>query len=392
MARSPRFNTVRCNRGRFTGRLVFYAVAIGELVIPVTATLSFKDKLEVETALQPQAGGGDPDVRNRKQLPVWRNLVQGGLAVFLLFAGWRFARFVAHFQSYGAEPLVRRPPSVEGFLPIGALVALKSWLATGVFDRVHPAGLVLLLLIIGVSFLYRKGFCSWLCPVGLASEALGRMGSRLPGTRLPYYLDRGLMVLKYLILAFFLKVIFLDLDGLSATAFLASPYYKIADVKMLLFFQNLSRTAAMILGALALLSLVVRNFWCRYLCPYGALLGVVSLASPVHVRREPELCTGCRLCDRACPNRIEVSRTRAVQSPECTGCLDCLAACPHRGALELQVAGMRQPLRPSLFPILLLATFVAVVALASLAGYWQTSLTYAEYRQLIPRATFFGHP
>ncbi len=331
---------------------------------------------------------------NLKRLPVWRNVVQGSFAVFLLYVGWRFARFVAHFQSYGAEPLVPRPPSVEGFLPIGALVALKSWLATGVFDRVHPAGLVLLLLIIGVSLLYRKGFCSWICPVGLASEVLGRVGSRLLGTnlRLPYFLDRGLMVLKYLLLAFFLKVIFLDMDGLVATAFLAAPYYKIADVKMLLFFLNLSRTAATILGILALLSLVVRNFWCRYLCPYGALLGIVSLASPVQVRREPGLCTGCRLCDRACPNRLEVSRSPVVRSPECTGCLDCLAACPRRGALELRVAGASRPLRPSLFPLLLLATFVAVVAVASLAGYWQTSLTYAEYQQLIPRASFFSHP
>lgn len=331
---------------------------------------------------------------NLRRLPVWRNVVQGSFALFLLYVGWQFARFVAHFQSYGAEPLVPRPPSVEGFLPIGALVALKSWLATGVFDRVHPAGLILLLLIIGVSFLYRKGFCSWLCPVGLASEALGRTGSWLLGTnlRLPYYLDRGLMALKYLLLAFFLKVIFLDMDGLAATAFLAAPYYKIADVKMLLFFLNLSRTATIVLGILALLSLVIRNFWCRYLCPYGALLGIVSLASPVQVRREPGLCTGCRLCDRACPNRLEVSRSLAVHSPECTGCLDCLAACPRRGALELRVARASRPLRPSLFPVLLLATFVAVVAVASLAGYWQTSLTYAEYQQLIPRAAIFSHP
>jgi polyferredoxin len=64
---------------------------------------------------------------------------------------------------------------------------------------------------------------------------------------------------------------------------------------MLLFFTEISRTAAITLIVLAALSVVIRNFWCRYLCPYGALLGLVSWASPQRVVRDGS-CTDCKAC------------------------------------------------------------------------------------------------
>ena len=69
--------------------------------------------------------------------------------------------------------------------------------------------------------------------------------------------------------------------------FLRSPYNAAADAKMLLFFLHPSATSLAVIVGLVALSLVVKHLWCRYLCPYGALLGVASLLSPLSVRRDP---------------------------------------------------------------------------------------------------------
>jgi len=65
---------------------------------------------------------------------------------------------------------------------------------------------------------------------------------------------------------------------------MSTPYGLVADVKMLNFLRDIGQTAAIVIGLLVLLSMLIQNFWCRYLCPYGALLGITSLLSPVKIR------------------------------------------------------------------------------------------------------------
>jgi polyferredoxin len=118
---------------------------------------------------------------------------------------------------------------------------------------------------------------------------------------LPRWLDIGLRGLKYLLLGFFVwAVTSMAADELAA--FMNSPYGVIADVKMLNFFRHIGETGAIILGVLVLASLLIQNFWCRYLCPYGALLGIAALFSPARIRRNPETCIDCAKCAKACPS------------------------------------------------------------------------------------------
>ena len=73
------------------------------------------------------------------------------------------------------------------------------------------------------------------------------------------------------------------------------------------------------------------GFWCRGFCPYGALLGLLSLLSPTAVNRNPASCSGCGRCAAACP--VADSRRRAqttLRDPECVGCTECVSACPSR--------------------------------------------------------------
>jgi len=322
----------------------------------------------------------------------WRLLFQWLFFAWIVGIGIRFSLFVRHFESGGVAPLFARPPGVEGFLPIGALVSLKHWLVTGEIDRTHPAALVLLLTFIVMSLLARKSFCSWLCPVGTLSEGLWKLGRRMFGKtfRMWDWLDLPLRGLKYLLLLFFVKIVFLDMPVRALEGFLQTPYWAISDVKMLDFFTNMSLTVLIALALLGTLSLFYQNFWCRYLCPYGALLGLFSMVSPVKIRRDPTACTDCGKCSKACPSRLPVHRKQAIASPECTGCLSCSAICPT-DALSMALPFRRDLLVGWRFPLLVVGLYVLGVGVGMVSGHWETILTYDDYRRLIPLASMLGH-
>jgi polyferredoxin len=174
-------------------------------------------------------------------------------------------------------------------------------------------------------------------------------------------------------------------------AFLASPYGLVADVKMLNFFRHMGTTAAIVIAAIVAASVLVQNFWCRYLCPYGALHGLVSWLSPVRIRRDPEACIDCAKCARACPSRLAPDVKLAITSPECTGCLECVAACPVKDALAMS-ATRRARLPAWAIAAGIAVLFLAVTGLARLTGHWHTEVDPRLYYEIVPRAAQLDHP
>ena len=112
------------------------------------------------------------------------------------------------------------------------------------------------------------------------------------------------------------------MDRQAVAAFLSGHYARVVDAKMWLFFASPSRLTWAVLGALVVGSVFLRDLWCRYLCPYGALLGLLGRLAPLEVTRDPGLCTGCEGCRRVCPARLPVHSVRRVSSVECTSCQD----------------------------------------------------------------------
>jgi polyferredoxin len=322
-----------------------------------------------------------PQLRARRlRIELARHVVQGGFLATVVWIGYEFTRWV-HGLEVG-RVAGTRPPGVEGFLPIAALLGLRHLWTTGEIHPVHPAGLVLLLLALASALVAKKAFCSWVCPVGTLSEILAGLSQRIFRRRLklPRSVDLPLRSLKYLLLGFFGWTIFFVMDAQSVSDFLDSPYNRVADVKMLYFFERLSLAGALTLGALVLLSVLVPYSWCRYLCPYGALLGAVSLLSPLKVTRHAPSCIDCGLCTRACPSQLPVARLARVSSDECFGCLSCVAACPVTRALRVETpAPWRHAVRPAAFAALVALVFVCGTLLARATGHWHNGLSDAEY-------------
>ncbi|MGB8063797.1 MAG: 4Fe-4S binding protein [Candidatus Sulfotelmatobacter sp.] len=339
----------------------------------------------------------EPD---RSQL--FRRTFQIAFLLLNLWIGGAFYFWVRGFELGIHDRNSLRPAGVEGWLPIAGLMNLKYWLTSGHLPGIHPAALFLFLSFLAIAFLFRKAFCSWLCPVGTLSEFLWRAGRRIlrRNFSLPRWLDLPLRSLKYVLLGFFVWAV----GNMSADAveeFMRSPYGVIADVRMLNFFRYVGGTAAVILALLVVASVLVQNFWCRYLCPYGALLGIASLLSPFRIRRSADACIDCAKCAKACPSALPVDKLVSIKSAECTGCLECIAVCPAEGALQMALPkwtrSPKQSPKAERLPAWTMAAgiavlFLGIVGYAKAAGYWNGNVPDYIYRQLVPQANVVEHP
>jgi polyferredoxin len=321
--------------------------------------------------------------------------VQVAFGLITVAVGIQFVLWVRYFESGGTTVRVTRPDGVEAWLPIASLMNLKALILTGAVPEVHAAGMFMLIAFLAISFLYRKAFCSWVCPIGTISEWLWQSGRSVLGRSFaaPRWLEMPLRGLKYILFALFLYVV-VTMPVPEIRAFLNSPYGLVADVKMLDFFRDMGRATAISLAVLTVTSLLVKNAWCRYLCPYGAMMGIVALASPTRITRNAEACIDCAKCAKACPAGLPVDVLASVRSAECTACLSCVAACPAAGALDLRLGFGRRGL---VVPPWALATaigilFCGIVAFARWNGYWHTALPDSLYSELVPRASAFAHP
>jgi polyferredoxin len=346
--------------------------------------------------------------RRKKQRVRWRprdhsqQLRNSFQIVFLLLNVWlggQFYLWVRHFEVADPSFSIGRPAGVEGWLPIAGLMNLKYWFSTGHIPAIHPAAMFLLLAFLSIAFWFRNAFCSWLCPIGTISEYLWRAGRKIfrRNFRIPIWLDIPLRGIKYLLLGFFVWAV----AGMSAEAiasFMHTPYGLIAGVKMLNFFRFLGVGGMAVIGLLVVASLFVQNFWCRYLCPYGALLGLVSLPGLLRIRRDPDACIDCAKCAAACPSSLAVDRLVNIRSAECTGCMACVAVCPVEGALAMSLPKMLESKKKKNgLPGWAMAAGIALlflgsVGFAKVTGHWNTPVSDAVYRRLVPHANLAHHP
>jgi polyferredoxin len=269
-----------------------------------------------------------------QRIRTYRLITQGIVFIFIAFILWR------HLFYYDRN--------LEEYCPFGGLETLYSYLTKDTFLRnTSMSNLVLFGLIVLITLLFRGGFCSWICPLGTSQEIIRKTGyyiGRLPGIKIINNKYRGLIrknraglhefdkqmrTIKYFLLPLILiatwyagVMVIRDYDIIVATMKITTGQITFALI-MLIFF--------------IVMSLFITRPFCKYLCPMGATINIIGLASPLRIVKNDSICTSCRLCERACPMDIDiVAQEGKIDALDCNHCLNCLDACNRDGVLDLE--------------------------------------------------------
>jgi polyferredoxin len=247
-------------------------------------------------------------------------------------------------QLYGENTQYASP---EAFCPLGGFETLYYTIATGgkFVQHTHFSNMVIFVALLITIVAAGGFFCGWICPLGAIQQAitgfrrwlqkrvglLVRVGKWLSAkSRSLVSLDPWLRYAKYLVLLWIIwgtittgTMVFRDLD----------PWAGILNI-----LEAGITIGFWIFIATALAAFIGDRVWCRYLCPLGAIIGLVGKIGLIRVQRDGESCIGCKICTRKCPMHIQVHEKGRVVSTECNMCLNCVDACPSQGALETRLS------------------------------------------------------
>lgn len=227
--------------------------------------------------------------------------------------------------------------SMHAVCPFGGVVSLYQWFAGGTFvKKIHESSFVLMGIAFASAILLGPVFCGWVCPFGTFQELLARIGKRVFKKRynnmVPRKIDGMLRYLRYVLLSLVLfntaragTLVFADVD----------PYYALFQF----WTGEVAISAYTVLAVVMLLSLAIERPFCKYACPYGAVLGVFNLFRVFGLKRNPHSCIDCRACDRSCPMNLDISTKGVVRSHQCISCFQCTSGdgnCPVKETLEFK--------------------------------------------------------
>ena len=123
-------------------------------------------------------------IKKKGALQKWRFLIQVIFVLLCVWIGVDFYFFNQYLATDGLTAFHSRPPGVDAFLPISSVLSLIFFLKTGIIHSVHPAGLLLLISFLLMSFVFAKSFCSWICVFGTFSEKLADFGEFVFGRKI----------------------------------------------------------------------------------------------------------------------------------------------------------------------------------------------------------------
>ena len=297
-------------------------------------------------------------------------------------------------------------PDFEAYCPFGGMQSLASYfsvhsLACSMTTVQIALGIALMLAVV----LFSKLFCSYICPIGTVTEWMGSLGRKAKmHITLTGNADRLLRLLKYILLfiTFYFTVTASELFCRKFDPFYAGFTGFGGDV---VFWYALPAMVLTIAG-----SFFIRQFWCKYLCPLGAVTNIAVYALPaaaitllwvlltnvaglvipwpwllggiclmgflfeattlkffvfpsLRITRHADICTHCRICDKKCPMAINISTVEVVDHIDCHLCIDCIVKCPEKGALTINKRNL------SWLPAF--ATVILTAAAITIATYYE---------------------
>ncbi len=241
---------------------------------------------------------------------------------------------------YRGRDLITYP--VKFFLEFNPLILLSTFIST--HSVIKP--LLISLLVIGLTVVLGRIFCGWVCPFGAIHNAVSffkrkkdlkqEEGRWNKNQNLKYYILFFLLIGSLFSLQFIgiLDPLSLLVRTLSLAVFpVISFITELAIHKNFLSFKLLYFRQAVLFGSiflvLSLMNIKKRRFWCKFLCPLGALLSFLSYFGILRLNVN-EQCNACKLCLKVCPAGCNPDSSKSWKKQECFICYNCVEECPEQ--------------------------------------------------------------
>ena len=213
--------------------------------------------------------------------------------------------------------------NVEAFCPFGAVESMYTYFHEGqLLCSLGVGNFYMLIAVLLVTFLFRRVFCGYICPIGIISSFLRKTAAyfKIKELEVPTKLDNVLKYVRFLVL---IIVLFF-------TAQLATLVFRnVSPCIILASGEEEIEKSTYIAGAITVIaSILIYMPFCRWFCPFSLVQNVFSKFGLAKIHRDKSTCVNCGKCATACPMNIQVDKVEYVKSAECISCFECIEACP----------------------------------------------------------------
>ncbi len=226
---------------------------------------------------------------------------------------------------------------------------------------------VILAIIVVITMLFGRFYCSTLCPFGILQEVASSIFKTESKyiKNYPYKYFLAAIVFGALIGGSSLLIRYIDPYTIFGSAVSLSPFGIIAVILMLalVFFKN--------------------RFFCTNICPVGVVLGLLSKFSLYKIYIDKDLCLSCGLCEKKCQSACINSKEKTIDNETCIKCLKCLGVC-RRNGIKFGIKPKTQiKFNPKRREIIIALSALALLGTAVKAGVVLTEKTAQKIRDII---------
>jgi polyferredoxin len=191
---------------------------------------------------------------------------------------------------------------------------------------IFPISVIGGLIIAFLSMFFGRKFCSYVCFLGTLQEYIYKLNSKKNkfNQKIPQKYHRILIILKYMVFAFTLTAAFFSIQY---------TFMKYCPVLNLAFPTKIGVISGFVLFVIFVVGFFVERFWCRYLCPYAALMNLFQyLGKLIGVKRTKifrniKTSINCFNCENYCPMHIDIGYNEEISDPNCIQCYRCVRIC-----------------------------------------------------------------